>query len=383
VANFYGGPERQIHGHALAAKDRAVDVTVGTFADGDDVPAWIARLSADGVRTRVLGVSSPYDPRAIRALRRVLRSERFDVLCTHDYRTTVIAALALRGTRTRWVAFSRGATWDDLKVRVYQGLESIVIRMASRVAAVSAAQAARLRRALVPRRKILPLRNAVDLARLAAVRPADLRSRFGFEAESVVGVSAGRFSAEKGQKVLVAALAEALREVPELRFVAFGDGPDLASVRARIQDLGLGGKVLCPGFEEDVLPSLRGADLVVNPSLSEGHPNVVLEALGLGRVVVATSVGGVPELVSDGRTGYLVAPGRPDALAEGIVRAVRERAASDRLAAAARDDLARRFSFAAQLGTLERLYRIVARAPGGGRSPSSRRDDPRPAAGTE
>jgi glycosyltransferase involved in cell wall biosynthesis len=125
---------------------------------------------------------------------------------------------------------------------------------------------------------------------------------------------------------------------------------------------GLGDVVLCPGFERDVLACVRGADLLVNPSLSEGMPNAVLEAMAMGVPVVATDVGGVPELIMHGETGLLVPAGDPAALARAVVSALGDRDASARRAASARRFVDERCSFAAQSRSLVRVYRRLLSA---------------------
>lgn len=356
VANFYGGPERQIHLHAVTARERGLDVEVATFVEPGSPAAWTERIEQDGVPVHRLPVASAYDPRAVDRLRRLLRRRDADVFCTHEYRSSILAPMALRGTRAAWVAFSRGSTRDDRKVRAFQTLEAVVLRMARRVVAVSTAQGEKVRRTGVPRRRIDVVANAIDPARFADVPAVDLRARLGFEPESRICVAGGRFSAEKGQSLLVDAAWNAHKRLPTLRFVLFGDGPDLEAVRAKISALGLDGVVFCPGFETEMVGCLKGADLVVNPSYSEGLPNIVLEAMAVGVPVVATAVGGVPEVVRDGRTGYLVPAGDKAALAERIVRVVEDLNATERLRKEATALLRARYSFAAQCDALERVY---------------------------
>ncbi len=121
-----------------------------------------------------------------------------------------------------------------------------------------------------------------------------------------MAISGGRFSEEKGQVYLVRAAFQALDDQPQLRFVLFGDGPDLEKLRQLITEHRAEDRIVCPGFENNLAAHLKGADLLVNPSLSEGLPNIVLGAMAVGVPVVATDVGGLPEIIESKVNGFLV-----------------------------------------------------------------------------
>ncbi|HOD67308.1 MAG TPA: glycosyltransferase, partial [candidate division Zixibacteria bacterium] len=197
ASNFYGGPERQLHCHARAARDSVFEVIVASYAESGRSPDLLARVAADRLPTHLVGVAGAYDRRALGLIRRVLRDRDIAILCTHDYRSTVLGCLAVRFTPVRWIAFSRGRTRETLRIRLYNELERLCLRFADRVVAVSEGEKASLRRRLVPDRRIAVVHNAIDTAAFAAVTPVDLKSRFGFPAHSLVAVAAGRFSPEK------------------------------------------------------------------------------------------------------------------------------------------------------------------------------------------
>ncbi|MCS7044730.1 MAG: glycosyltransferase, partial [Gemmataceae bacterium] len=134
----------------------------------------------------------------------------------------------------------------------------------------------------------------------------------------IVG-AAGRLSPEKGFGYLVAAAAAAAAQLPDLGFILFGTGPLRESLAADIRARGLEGRFILAGFREDIGTLLPHVDAVVLPSLTEGLPVVLLEAMAAGRPVVATNVGGIPEVVDDGVTGKLVAPASAAELADGII----------------------------------------------------------------
>jgi glycosyltransferase involved in cell wall biosynthesis len=140
------------------------------------------------------------------------------------------------------------------------------------------------------------------------------------------------------------------------RFVVFGEGAQRPALERMIDQANLRAHFVLPGFRGDLDQLLPNADLFVLPSFTEGLPNVVLEASAAGVPVVATAVGGTPEVVAHGRTGLLVPPGDATALAERIIELLRDEPRRRQLGAAGRQLVGARFSFEAQTAAYLRLF---------------------------
>lgn len=360
ASNFYGGAERQIHLHALQAQGPEFKVAIASFSENAKEPDFLGTTRNDGIKTHLFNVRNAYDPSAILTLRRYLRENDIRILCTHDYRSNLISYLATRRTKCRWIAFSRGYTRDSLRVRIYGLMDRVYIRFADHIVTVSHAQKRKLSRLLIPGRKISAIHDAVDVDRLCRANKADLRSKFDFPPEAIICISGGRFSREKGQIYLVRATAKAIQRNNLLRFVLFGDGPDLENTRSAVVRFGLESRVLCPGFEKNLFSYLKSADILINPSLSEGLPNIVLEAMALGIPVLATAVGGVPEIISHAQNGYLVPPKSPRALSDGILFMASNKDKVSEFARAAREMVETQFTFENQNRKLTELYRNLS-----------------------
>jgi glycosyltransferase involved in cell wall biosynthesis len=187
-----------------------------------------------------------------------------------------------------------------------------------RVVCVSYGQAAKVRAAGVDLKRVTVIHNAVRAERFAspeARHRETVRGLFPSPPALVVG-AAGRLSPEKGFGVLVKAAARVRR--PDVGFVLFGDGPLREPLQREIAALGLAGRFVLAGFRADLDALIPHLDLVVLPSFTEGLPNVVLEAMAAAVPVVATAVGGTPELVEEGITGRLVPAGGYAILADRI-----------------------------------------------------------------
>jgi len=167
----------------------------------------------------------------------------------------------------------------------------------------------------------------------------------------VVG-AVGRLSPEKGYHVLL----EAMRDVPDGRLVLVGDGPQRAELEALARDLGLEKRVTFAGWVDPPWAARWAFDVLVLPSFSEGFGLVVVEAMLANVPVVATAVGAIPEIVAEGETGLLVAPGDPAALAQGIKHVLGDATLRADFARRARANASERFTTAKMAAEFEKLY---------------------------
>jgi glycosyltransferase involved in cell wall biosynthesis len=357
ASNFYGGAEKQLHYHSIKACSSGFNIIISSFTERGQSPEFLRIIAKDNISTYLFNVKNAYDPKAIQIIRSYIKEKNIHILCTHDYRTHLIGFLATRSSGTKWVAFSHGWTKENWKVRLYHRIDKIILRFADCVVAVSHSQKQKLKRVLIPGRKISVVHNAVEPDCFSKVEKVNLHLKFGFTANSIICVSAGRFSHEKGQIYLVKAAIKAIEKNDFLRFILFGDGPDLEKIKDRISGLGYQDKILCPGFEKNLLSFVKGADILINPSLSEGLPIIVLEAIALGIPIVATAVGGVPEVIQDGVNGYLVLPKDVCSLAEKILSLSSDRTRAKEFADKGLQTIMNSFTFTQQNLKLTQLYR--------------------------
>lgn len=269
-----------------------------------------------------------YDtPRLWSAVREIVgHLERFaaDVLCCHGYKANLLGRIAARRQKVPVVGVARGWTAESFKVRLYERFDRFHLRWMDEIVCVSEAQAARVRRAGVRSERIRVIYNAIDPTRF---HEPDTRYRakllryFRQPRTHIIG-AAGRLSPEKGFEVLVSAAERVVREQPSVGFVLFGEGPERSRLQKQINAAGLGQCFLLPGFRADLDRFLPHFDLLVLPSYTEGMPNVVLEAFAAGVPAVATAVGGTPEVIEDGVSGYLVPAGDDETMAERICQAL-------------------------------------------------------------
>jgi glycosyltransferase involved in cell wall biosynthesis len=231
---------------------------------------------------------------------------------------------------------------------------------------VSEGQAAKVRRWCgVRESRLSVIRNSARLAAFETRDPGARERLLAFFPQPVshVVLGAGRFSPEKGFGVLVEAAAAICRDNPGAGVVLFGEGGLRAELEARVAELGLAGRVVMPGFRTDLDSLIGAADVVVLPSFTEGLPNVALEASAAGVPVVATAVGGTPEVVRDGETGFLVPAGQPAAIAAKVGELLADARLREQFGAAAKEYMQSTFTFEAQAAAYLDLIDTLTGSP--------------------
>jgi glycosyltransferase involved in cell wall biosynthesis len=356
ASTLYGGPERQMLGLARTLPPPA-QTTLVSFAEGGRCGAFLDAARRRGFEALALANDTPRLRAALLELTALLGRLRADVLLCHGYKANLLGRPAARRVGIPAVAVARGWTGENLRVRVYEALDRWHLRWMDHVVCVSEAQADKVRRAGVSAERMSVIHNAVDPARFADPEPAvreEIVAKFTRRPRRLVG-AAGRLSPEKGFDVLVAAAARLRRTHPDVGFALFGEGPCRERLAALVSAADLGKSFVLGGFRDDLDRLLPHFDLFVLPSHTEGLPNVVLEACAASVPVVATAVGGTPEVLADG-AGVLVKPGDPEALADAIVGALDRGGGLRELGEAGRRRVREHFSFAAQARRYQELF---------------------------
>ncbi|HET9299853.1 MAG TPA: glycosyltransferase, partial [Candidatus Polarisedimenticolaceae bacterium] len=293
-----------------------------------------------------------FSPWTVRTLCRLIREERIDVLHLHGFGASTLGTIAARITGIPAVTHHHDLERGPWYVR---WLDRWLAPATARAIAVSGPVADAQQG-----RKTVVVPNAVHERWHSAADPARcsyLRRSLGIPLAAPVVGSVTRFHRVKDLPVLVDAFHR-LRTGPPPHLVLVGDGPERRTLERRIAALGLSRRVHLVGFQADAQPYVAVMDVVVVCSLREGFSTALLEAMAMGRPVVATATGGMNGLVRDGRNGVLVPPHAPDALAEAVQGLIDAPQRALRLAAQARRDAAD-FTIAAHVERIERVYEDV------------------------
>jgi glycosyltransferase involved in cell wall biosynthesis len=327
-----------------------------------DPSGLAAELGRAGLPIEVLGAGRSA-PACLAELLRIVRRERVDVLHVQEFAAGTLGRVAGLLAR-RPVVLHVHADYGRVAIGGYPAY----VRRLDRLLAPATARAIAISDAvrdfaiegmgLAPERTVV-LHNPVGdgLGREPGeARLAELQRRYGIPAGAPVVGTVTRFHPTKGNPDLVDAFARVAAEIPDARLLFVGGGTGRAALAAQAAALGIAGRVIFAGFQEDVAAHLRLLTVFALPSLEEGLSVAIAEAMTAGLPVVATRVGGIPELVEDGKTGLLVPPGRPTELAAALLAVLSNSGLRSRLAAAARDESCR-FAMNRFLVRMEEIYR--------------------------
>jgi glycosyltransferase involved in cell wall biosynthesis len=211
----------------------------------------------------------------------------------------------------------------------------------------------------VPAAHAVTVHEGIDLAHIAAAPPANLHADLWLPHDAPIVGNVAALVAHKGQRHLIDAASIVVKQVPDARFVIAGEGELRATLERQIKDKHLEKHVFLAGFRPDILSVHKAFDVFVMSSVTEGLGTSLLDAMACGRPIVATTAGGMPEVVADGETGILVPPRDADALAAGIVRLLKDATLRARMGAAGERRVRKFFSAERMVQDTLELYKRV------------------------
>jgi glycosyltransferase involved in cell wall biosynthesis len=357
------GPAKNLLEFARQARQEGVTTTIVTFTRGASEKLFVTTAREHGISLETIIERGPMDRQAFRALREIAGRIRPDVIQTHAVKSHFMARAAGLSRVAPWVAFHHGYTWPTLKARAYNQLDRWSLRRADKILTVSMPFRDELAAFGIPRERIEIVHNAIPALWGAIPHQtgeADLlRRQAGIPPGRKVILIVGRLSREKDHLTLLDAV-DRLRSGLDPHLAIVGDGPERARIEQEIGKRGLENIVTLTGQQSSAEPWYRIADLVVLSSLSEGSPNALLEAMAANVPVVATDVGGIPEIVSHEESALLVHPRDAASMEAAIRRLLADSKLAERLTKRSRTLIAERHSPEARMRKLVSIYRSLA-----------------------
>ncbi len=364
------GPAKAVLEFASLARDgrfgQMVETTVAEFRNPGDPTLFLDAGRVAGIPIVDLSKWNRWDRKVVGELHALIREVKPHIVQTEALLSHFIARFAGITEMAPWVAFHHGYTWPDLRTRMYNQADRWSLRGATRVFTVCDAFRQQLRRRGIPERRIEVVANGIDSDWGAKVRDgADaLRGRLAIPAGKKIVLSVGRLSSEKGHVALVEALARMHRSgAADVHLLLVGDGPERQRIETRARDLGVRDHMTMTG-RDAARPYYGLADVFALPSLSEGAPLCLLECMVTGVPIVATNVGGVPEMVANRETALLVPPKDRESLAKALLELLRNPKLADQLTAQASTLVRNRFGLDMRARRLIELYRDVLESKG-------------------
>jgi glycosyltransferase involved in cell wall biosynthesis len=347
--------------------DHNIKITIGSIVRGEQLldrtyvsnPLHEAAYK-EGIEVYTIPEPFAFDLRVLTHIRDLVRRLSPDIIQTHHVKSHFLVRLSGVWRQVPWIAFHHGYTTDATRTRFYNQLDRWSLRTARKVVTVCRAFETQLTR-VVPNAPVIVLHNSISAdwisTRVNLTTPTK-------RPKPATILAVGRLSSEKDFLTLVLAIGELRQLHPELpiRLIILGEGPEREPIKRAIRRLELNDRVTLIGHVADVKPYFQRADVLAISSVSEGSPNVLLEAMASGLPIVATAVGGIPEIVIDGKTALLVQPRDPKQMAEAIHRLLFDKKLASVMGHNARKVILERYSPIGRAQALEHLYCEVAAA---------------------
>ncbi len=356
-----GGAE-QILLDLVRALGPAYDSVVGVLKKG-----WLwSQVRSSSTPWMMLEGGGDRDLRLVAHLVRLVRRERIDLIHAHEFYMNAVCAVVSRLTGVPLVATVHGRNYYPERLR-----RRVIYRMVVAQAAAVVSVSEDLRRFFCRATRTSPSRvrviyNGVDPDAWGGGGAPEVLRSLGIPGGAAVVGTVGSLYPVKGHAYLIRAARLVLERRPDVHFVLVGGGPLEGDLRAQAEAQGVGQQVHLVGHRSDVRQILGSMDVFVLPSLSEGLPLALLEAMAAGKPPVVTEVGGIPEVVSDGETGFAVPPANPEALADRVIRLLESPSVAARMGACARRSIRERFSLQAMVAAYRDVYRTALVVPSKG-----------------
>lgn len=320
----------------------------------------INHAQSEAVDVIPLIVKGKIDFRAIVAMRQIFKEHNVAIVHSHDFKSNLYALIASIRTNIKRVTTAHGSTRDSLLKKIYLFFdESIVYLFYDRIVAVSKDLGNYLKKKRIPSGKIAVIQNGINPGYLMNCAQNTSRLFSIPEGHKIFGVI-GRLFPDKGHRFFLQALSNVRTKYPMSIALIVGDGPARDEIIKDINKLNLKDSVYLPGVISDIKQVYECIDFLVIPSLREGLPYVLLEAMVLKIPVIATAVGDIPLVLKDRMNGHLVLPGDSEALEKRMMEVLKDSKKSVEMAEEAYNLVMEEFSEKRMITDTERLYVSLA-----------------------
>lgn len=323
---------------------------VAAIQDGRKANLQVAERARElKIPVKVFQSKGKIDFDTVNKLKRCLTAHKIDVLHTHNYKSDIIGALATRHLNVKLIATAHGFTDINHKVSVYEKIDRMFLKkFFDGVVVVSDSVMPDFPQKMV-------IQNGIDVKRFQQTQKSrmEIRRQYGIQDDEIVIGTVARLSIEKNQKLLIAAADKVCKRNSKVKIMIVGDGPEEDLLKNAVKNLQLEKQIIFTGLMRNVAPFYKAFDIFTLTSLTEGVPMTVLEAMASGVTVVATRVGGIPQIISHGLSGLLVNSNDLDGLVSAFEKLVADESLRKKLANAG-------FCFVQQEYSIEQMTRLYS-----------------------
>jgi glycosyltransferase involved in cell wall biosynthesis len=354
---FYGA--EQVIMTLITALDReSFDVRLATLEKKRvSSTAIVSAAKVAGIDAVALPCRGWLDWNGIQGLKSLVKEENIEILHCHEPKSRLYGAIVSRMTGIPMVATHHLWTGQNLRTRLVESIDAVVLHGCDKAIAVSTSVAESMRRVFVSPSRIEVIPNGIDLRNFRdELRIAELRASLGIPAGLPIIGAVGRLDMQKAHERLIEAAKYITDAGQDAVYIIAGEGVERPRLESLVRDLGLSGRVLLLGYQSDIRKYLAMMDVFVLPSRREGTPMALLEAMAMSKPVVATAVGGVPDVLTDGIDGIML-PENGAGLGDALLRLLRDPAFARQIARTGRRRVETEFSSSRMAARYEDVYR--------------------------
>lgn len=353
------GAEKDVINEILLLSTSGIDVMLALIQRDEACP-FVDKIRRMNIPYRFLKSRSKFDLKPAIELERLLKEWECDLVHTHKYKADIMGLIAAKRASIPAVSTAHGWCAEDLKARFYETIQAFSWRFFDKLICVSDSYRKKIRHYGVPAKNMIVNHNGIIAENYHLPDPVKARSNFRQRHKIpddffTVGMI-GRLSIEKGHRFFIEAASHFLKVEKKSCFLIIGSGRDEMKLREIIKDIGIETDVRLIGYVDDMKTAYAGLDAVVMPSLREGLPNTLLEAMAAEKPVIVTRVGGIPEVVDDGVNGILIPPMDSNAICDKLIKLCRDASYCRSLGLRAREKVSEGFNFKKRTEQMIRLY---------------------------
>ncbi len=311
-----------------------------------------------GMETVVIDCNGRFDFNAIKQLNFILSELKIDLLHAHNYKSDLIAVLASLKNKIPVVCTNHGWIQSGFMLKLYELIDAFIMKFfMKKIFAVSKGMQTEIIKKGIPSSKIQYIPNGIEIENVFS--NVNQKKEFGIDPTLLVFGVIGRLSPEKGHKYLFEAITRLSKYFNKIHFLIAGEGPLRKELENLVSDLNISNLIQFIGYEKDISRVLNSLDVVIQPSLKEGLPISLLEAMSYAKPIIATAVGDVPDLIHNDSTGILILPGDADAIHGAILKLIEDRKSCELLGQNALKFIRLNYSLEKMVHTYTEQYKQV------------------------
>lgn len=354
---YIGGAGKVILQFLENADHSKFDYALGTFRYRNPPSTeFIDAARSSGIKVELFDQRFTLDPSPLWQVYWFIKRDNYNIIETHGYKGHLIASIISRLLSIPWIGVTHGWTAENIKVELYNKLDRWLLKNADQAVSVSPELFNEMKRIRGNNKKTDLVMNSIDDKPLPTEgRVEEIRNSYKFTEDTVLLGVFGRLSPEKGHAILIKACSKVLEQL-DASLLIVGDGQERGSLVDLVRTLGISDRVIFEGLKKNMGDYYIAIDLLILPSLSEGLPFVVLEAMAAGKPVLATDVGAMSEVIRNNDNGWLVTPGNVEVLKDKLIKVLSNKDVLGKIGVRAQESLVPRFKAKRQCDEILLIY---------------------------